>query len=150
MIELVPSTLWHIPVIAGRMREWDRRETEAMGHSPEKALALGLKASIDCMTALINGVPAAMLGLVPRSIIGGEGAPWMLGTDAIYANPRPTMVLSRRMIERWRDSLPTLRNLVAAGNDKAIRYLRRLGFEVGEERTVIRGVEFVTFSMERS
>jgi hypothetical protein len=149
VIRLVPAELHHIRPIAARMRECDRIEAAAFGHSPEGALVLGLKGSVDCYTALVDGEPEAMLGLMPKNVIEGEGLPWMLGSDAIYRNARATMVLSRRMIEHWHDSLPRLSNLVAAGNDRAIRYLRRLGFEVGVERTMIGGVEFVTFAMER-
>lgn len=149
MIELVHAEEGHIPPIAENMRAADIEEARAFGHSPHQALWLGLKASVDCMTALEDGEPVAMLGLVPKNVLEGEGSPWMLGTDAIYANPRATMVLSRKMIEVWSDSTPRLQNLIAVGNDRALRYLRRLGFAIGKERTVIGGVEFVTFSMER-
>jgi ribosomal protein S18 acetylase RimI-like enzyme len=149
MIELVPAREEHIAPIAAGMREWDRRETAAFGRTPERALQLGLKASVDCMTALDDGEPVAMLGLVPKNVLEGEGCPWMLGTDAIYANPRATLVLSRQMVERWADSTPRLVNLIAAGNDRAIRYLRRLGFTVGEERLDIGGTDFVMFTRER-
>jgi ribosomal protein S18 acetylase RimI-like enzyme len=148
LIELVPASEEHIAPIAENMREWDRAEVAAMGRTPRQALWLGLKASTDCYTALVDGRPQAMLGLVPKNVLEGEGCPWMLGTDAIYANPRGTLTLSRKVIGIWRDSLPRLQNLVAAGNDRAIRYLRRLGFTVGEERRVIGGLEFVAFTME--
>jgi hypothetical protein len=149
MIRLVPAEEAHIPPIAKDMREIDREEAAAFGKSPRQALFLGLKASVDCYTALVDGEPVAMLGLVPKSIIEGEGCPWMLGTDAIYENPRGTMVLSRKMIERWGDSSPRLINLIASKNVRAIRYLRRLGFEVGDDPQMIGGLEFVTFKLER-
>lgn len=149
MIELVPASEEHIAPIAENMREWDRAEVGAMGRTPRQALWLGLKASTDCYTALVDGSPEAMLGLVPKNVLEGEGCPWMLGTDAIYANPRGTITLSRRMVERWRFTLPRLSNYVAAENVKAIRYLRRLKFEVDETtQTMIGGVTFVRFAME--
>lgn len=120
-----------------------------MGRTPIQALTLGLKASVDCFTAIVDDKPEAMLGLVPKNVLEGEGQPWMLGTDAIYASPRGTMALSRMMLERWRDSLPRLTNLIAKKNDRAIRYLRRLGFGIGKEVTVIGGLEFVSFTTER-
>ena len=147
-VELVPAKPEHIAPIASRMREWDRIETEAMGHSPALALRLGIAASVDCYTAIIDGEPEAMLGLVPVNVLDGEGSPWMLGTDAIYANPRATVELSRRLVRQWRDSLPNLRGLIASGNVRAIRYLRRLGFTVAEERLTVSGVDFVKFAME--
>jgi hypothetical protein len=148
-VELVPAEEAHIAPIAENMRIMDRWEAAAFGHSPEQALWLGLKASVDCMTAMVDGEPVAMLGLVPKNIIEGEGQPWMLGTDAIYDNPRATLVLSRRMVERWRFTLPNLSNYVAAKNDRAIRFIRRLGFRIEGERRVIGGLEFVTFTRDR-
>jgi hypothetical protein len=103
------------------------RSKRGIGAVSAQRLRLGLKASVDCYTALIDGEPEAMLGLVPKNILEGEGAPWMLGRKR-STTTRGAMVLSRRMIAIWRDSLPNARNLVAAGNDRAIRYLRRLGF----------------------
>jgi ribosomal protein S18 acetylase RimI-like enzyme len=129
------------------MRQWDQVEAKAMGHSPAAALMLGMAASVDCYTVMIDGKPEGMIGMVPKNILEGEGAPWMLGTDAIYANPRALLTLSRRVVRIWRDSLPNLRNVVAAENARAIRYLRRLGFAVGDERVSVGGVDFVTFAM---
>jgi ribosomal protein S18 acetylase RimI-like enzyme len=148
-VELVPAKLSHIPSIASRMRDWDRKEAGAFGRDPDLALRMGFVASVDCKTAMVNGHPEAMLGLVPKNVIEGEGQPWMLGTEEVYRHPRAVLTLSRKMVDVWRDSLPTLRNLVGADNVRAIRYLRRLGFEIGKERQVIGGTEFVTFTMER-
>lgn len=148
MIELVPAQLEHVEPIATRMRDWDRVEAEAMGHTPGEALRLGIMASVDCYTVMIDGEPEGMIGLVPKSILDGEGSPWLLGTDVIGMNPRPLLVLSRKLIGVWRDSLRNLTNLVAAENARTIRYLRRLGFTVEEERQVIGGVDFVKFTME--
>jgi hypothetical protein len=144
-VELVAPRPEHIALIASRMREWDRIEARAMGHTPAQALRLGMAASVDCYTVMIDGEPEGMIGMVPRNILEGEGAPWLLGSEAIPNNPRALMVLSRRLIAIWRDSLPKLGNLVAAENVRAIRYLRRLGFRLGDERVSIGGVDFVRF-----
>jgi ribosomal protein S18 acetylase RimI-like enzyme len=149
VIRLVPATIDHIDPIARNMRAWDVAEATAFGHSPHIALRMGLAGSFDCYTALIDDKPEAMLGLVPKNILEGEGSPWMLGTDKVYEHPRAVLVLSRKVVAIWSDSTPRLRNLVAAGNVRAIRYLRRLGFTIGKEPVVIGGTEFVTFTLER-
>jgi hypothetical protein len=79
MIELVPASLKHVGPIATRMRAADVEETGAMGRTPKQALRLGLRASVDCMTVLIDGRPEAMLGLTPKNLLEGEGMAWMLG-----------------------------------------------------------------------
>lgn len=149
MIELVPAKPTHIGPIATRMRAADVEETAAMGRTPKQALRLGLRASIDCMTVLIDGRPEGMLGLYPKNALEGEGSPWMLGTDALYSRPRAWLTLFPRVLAIFSDSTPHLQNLIGAKNARAIQLLRRLGFEIGEEVTVIGGVEFVTFSLAR-
>lgn len=149
VVELIPAELGHIPPIAENMRAPDAEEARAMGHSATSALSVGLKGSVDCYTAMLNDRPVAMMGLMPKSIIEGEGYPWFLGTEEVYHNGKAMLALGPKVVRLWRDSLPCLSGLVAVTNARAIRYIRRLGFEVGEERTVIGGVEFVTFKMER-
>lgn len=147
MIELVPARLTHVGPIATRMREHDVVEAGAFGRSPKEALRLGLRASIDCYTVMIDGKPEGMMGLFPVNALEREGAPWMLGTDALYGHPRAWLKLMPLMLERWGDSTKHLRNLVGRKNVRAIRLLRRCGFQIGDEPTTIRGVEFVTFAM---
>jgi hypothetical protein len=47
------------------------------------------------------------------------------------------------------DSTPSLSQLVARRNSRAIRMLGRWGFTIGKEAIVIAGTEFFPFSMER-
>lgn len=148
MIRLVPARLTHIGPIATRMRQSDVDETAAFGRSPKEALRLGLRASIDAFTVLIDDKPEGMMGLRPGNVLDREGAPWMLGTDELYRHPRAWLELMPKVVALWGDSTKQMTNLIAKSNVRAIRLLRRCGFRIGEEVTVIGGVEFVTFSME--
>ena len=132
------------------MREADIVECRAMGHSPKQALREGLIASSLCLTALLDGRPAAMFGLVVKSALAGEGTPWMLGTEAIYDHPRAMLRWGPRFVTAMLDSTPALGNLVAAGNARAIRMLRRWGFDLSPAPIVIGDVEFLAFRMERN
>lgn len=147
MIRLVPAKLSHVGPIATRMRPADIEEVGAFGRTPKQALRMGLRASVDAYTALVDGRPEAMMGLTPVNALERQGAPWMLGTEAIYDNPRAMLFLGPKVIAKWRDSTRNLSNLIARKNDRAIRMLRRWGFEIGDEPTVVGGVEFVTFAM---
>jgi hypothetical protein len=148
-VELVAATPDHIAPVAERMREWDRIEAGAFGYSSAVALRMGLAGSVDCFTALVDGTPEAIMGLMPKSLVAAEGSPWLLGTEVVYANPRAMLALGPKVVALWSDSTPNMAGLVAAGNDRAIRYLRRIGFTIGEEPTMTGGVDFVTFTMER-
>jgi ribosomal protein S18 acetylase RimI-like enzyme len=121
-----------------------------MGHEPKQALRLGLQASLLCFTAKVDGKPEAMFGLVVTNALCGEGTPWMLGTDEVYRHGRTLVEWGPRMLAMFRDSTPHLSNVVAVQNAPAIRFLRRLGFTIGEEVILFAATEFVTFSTERS
>ena len=148
-VELVASSPAHIGTIAARMRAVDVLEAAAMGHSPKEALRLGLRGSTHCYTAKVDGRAEAMFGLVVKSALGGEGTPWMLGTEAVYRQPRAFLRCAPGILNLFFDSTPRLSNLVAVENDRAIRMLRRLGFQLGEGVIFISGVRFLPFSTER-
>ena len=145
-VSIVRASPAHVGAIAYYMREADRIECAAMGHSPKEALRLGLRGSSFCFTATMDGVPAAMFGLVVTSALTGDGVPWLLGTDAVYGQPRAMLELGRRFVAMTADSTPRLANLVSAQNLRAIRYLRALGFTIEEQQIMHDGVAFQAFS----
>ena len=149
MITILPATLTHIGPIATRMRVADRVECAALGHSPKQALRAGLASSSPAWTALVDGRAEAMFGLVVTSALGGEGRPWMLGSDAIYAHPRAMLRRGPRFLAAMFRSAPRLSNLVAADNVRAIRLLRRWGFTLDKETTMIGNIAFRLFHAER-
>lgn len=144
-IRLVPAQHKHIGRIARRLRDIDRRECEAMGRSGKHALRAALGTSSKAWTALVDGQPEAMFGVVVESVLDGTAIPWFLGTDEVYRHGRALLMWGPEMVDRLCDSRMTLRNLVSAENDKAIRLLRRWGFTVAEEEVFVRGVPFLYF-----
>lgn len=129
------------------MRVEDRRECAAFGHSPKQALRDGLNASTICLTALVDGKPEAMMGLVVVSAIEGLGRPWMLGTDEIFRHGRELIAWGPGILSGMFDSTPRMSNLVSSTNARAIRLLRRWGFAVEEQEEMIGGVAFRKFWM---
>jgi hypothetical protein len=147
-ISLVLARPVHINRIANNIREIDRIECGAFGRTPKQSLRIGLARSSQCWTALVNGQPHAMFGVVVESLLGGIGIPWMLGTEEIYDHGRELLMWGRPMINRLHDSSLTLRNVVSSDNHKAIRLLKRWGFTVEERETEIGGVKFRMFFKE--
>lgn len=145
MIDLVRAEIRHIGRIAAGIRAIDREECEAMGRSPKQSLRLGLLTSDKAWTALLDGRPVAMFGVVTTDAIGGEATPWFLGTDEVYRHARAFIMWGPGMLSRMGDSRTRLSNLVSAHNSRAIRLLRRWGFEVGSDEVTIRGVPFLHF-----
>lgn len=148
-ISIVPASAVHIGPIATRMREADRVECAALGHNPKQALRAGLASSSPAWTALVGGRAEAMFGLVATSALGGEGRPWMLGSDAIYAHPRALLRRGPGFLAAMFDATPRLSNLVAADNIRAIRLLRRWGFTLDTETMMIDNIAFRLFHAER-
>jgi hypothetical protein len=149
-VDLVAASPAHVGRIATRMREADVIECRAMGLTPKEALRAGLRASSLCYTARVDGRPEAMFGLVVTNALCGEGAPWMLGTDAIYEHPREMIRRARPILAAFVDSTKYQSNVVAKDNTRAIRFIRWLGFNVREGVIVFAGTEFLAFDMDRS
>ncbi|MDH7973684.1 hypothetical protein QH494_15945 [Sphingomonas sp. AR_OL41] len=148
-VSLRQAQPWHIGTIARRMRADDIRECAGFGHTPKQALRLALTTSTMAWTAFVGDRAEAMFGLVVNSALGGDGAPWMLGTEAIYRHPREMIGWGPTIVARMADSTPHLSGLVGRSNARAIRMLRAWGFAIGTEVIIMRGVEFVAFDKGR-
>lgn len=149
-IELVDARLTHVGSIASRMREADRIECRALGRSPKDGLRIGLRASLHPLTVLIEGRPEAMMGVVPQSMIAGAGTIWMLGTDAIYSQGRALLRLGPLVLGWMMQDFREVSNIVSTENARAIRFMVRMGFEVGGEVATHGGVDFIPFLLRRS
>lgn len=149
MVELRPARLTHIGPIATRLREADRIECAALGRTPKQALRIGLIASLNPITVLIDGRPEAMMGVMPTSMMSGSGVVWMLGTEALYDHKRAFLALGPHVVDAMLDDFRRLENIVSADNARAIRFLRWLGFIVGGNAEMHSGVAFVPFHKSR-
>jgi hypothetical protein len=127
----------------------DRVECAAFGHSPKQALRRGLIESDMAWTALVDGTPSAMFGLVTVSAIEGLGRPWFLGSDEVYRHGRTMLALGPRVLARMLDSSNHLSSLVSSANGRAIRLLERWGFTVEDDEQVVGGIPFRAFWIER-
>lgn len=148
-IAIVAARPVHVGRIACRMRHADRVECAALGHSPKQALRAGLAESAAAWTALVDDTAEAMFGIVVTSALSGEGRPWMLGSDAVYAHPRAMLRLAPGFLDTMFALASRLSNLVAADNGRAIRLLRRWGFTLDTETMMINEVAFRPFHAER-
>jgi len=149
VIEIVPARPIHVNTIAKRMRAIDKFECAAMGHKPKEALRWGLIGSTVAWTALIDGVPEAMFGVTPLSMIEGRGRPWLLMTEAATAKRISLVRLGRLYTEQLHRHYDLLENWVHADNTRTIRWLSRLGYAVGAV-DVIRGHPMRPFIRARS
>lgn len=147
-VELVRASPAHVGRIATRMREEDRRECQAWGRTGKQALRSGIIASSICMTALKDGRPEAMFGVTPINALEGSGRVWFLGTDVVLGCARDLLALGPAVIDAMHGRFQRLENWVSTENLPACRMLGRWGFELGDDRMTVRGVEFMPFWRE--
>jgi hypothetical protein len=144
-VTLVEADVSHIPFLATHMRQADVEECAAFVRSPADALQYGLRCSLWALTALVNGEPHAMMGVAPRNMMAGEGVPWMLGTERVYDHARDLILHTPAILSEMHVSFNRLDNLVAASNERAIRFIRHAGFELSSDPVMVGGMMFVRF-----
>lgn len=144
-VRLVPAEWKHINRIAASIRAIDAEECRAMGREPKQAMRLAFMTSEKAWTALVDGVPHAMFGVVVESLLDRIGTPWFLGTDEVYRHAREMMQWGPGILSRMGDSSRRLSNLVSSDNHQAIRLLRKWGFSVANDEVIVRGVAFRQF-----
>ncbi len=147
-IELVPGAMAHAGNLAPRLRRIDRIECEAMGQTGAQALHHGLAASAQTWTALIDGAPQAMFGVVVACATSGEAIPWFLGSTRVASEARALIGLGPDIIAAMHRHGRCLRNFVSCDNRAAIRLLEHWGFFVEPDPIAVRGIAFRRFIRE--
>lgn len=122
--------------LAPRLRQADLDEIAAAGApDPLKALRESAALSTSSWTVEIDDEVAVMMGVCPISMLNGIGSPWLLGSDAVTRHAgafiKQTLVYIPLMLEAY----PHLFNVVDVRNTKAIRWLKRAGFTLGDPIT---------------
>jgi hypothetical protein len=118
--------------LAPLLRVEDRLEVMALGLDPIEGLLQSLAGAREAWTYRTEGQIVCMAGLTPRSLIGRTGVPWLLGSELVVQHRRFFMVETRQMVAHWLTQFDSLTNIVDARYGAAIRWLRWLGFEIGE------------------
>ncbi len=118
----------------------EQQELDALGKSTVESLLDGYRHSEQCYLGFDDEELRAVFGYVrhPALLI-----PWMLSAD--IERPVEFLKISRRVLADWPNDLP-MTNMVGAHNKRSIRWLKAIGFTVGE--TPIRklnGVSFLPF-----
>lgn len=147
-LRLVPGAVDHIPDLAWRLRPIDIIECTAMGRTAQQALQHGLAASAQSWTALIDGEPHAMFGIVVGSAASGDAIPWFLGSAQVARHARALIAEGPELLRTMHRHGRTLSNFVSCDNHQAIRLLEHWGFTMEQEHIVMRGVPFRRFVRE--
>lgn len=144
-IRIVPASFDHI--VGLELRAEDAAEVAAFGVTKDGALRESIARSLWAETYLVDGAPAAIVGLGRSALLGGHGVPWALTGPAVERHRKLFLVESRRQVARMRDEAAPLVNYVHAGHRRALRWLAWLGFAIEPARPLARGW-FHRFVME--
>ncbi len=149
VVEIRKTIQSDILPIAVNMRDADAKEIwDSHMSTPYNALVKGMESVGNSWTILVNGVPIGMVGVSRRTLISDKGVPWLLGTDAMVSNRKLFMKISKIVLKNMSKGYKYLENYVSVENTVSIRWLKRLGFTLGEEVNSMTGVIFKRFYME--
>lgn len=131
MISIVPADQLHIPYLVENLRAEDRAELVTSGLEPMWAFSTSIELSHEAWTALDDGEPIAMWGLLAESIIGSPvGYPWLLTTYGVERHRLRFIRENRRWLASVLTRYPRLEVGVDAKYQRALTWLRHLGFTI--------------------
>lgn len=145
------STIEDVDYLCTRLRESDVHEVYASHHySPFMALYLSLYKSVIALTVEDHGIPLAMFGLNPETIMGSRGVVWLLAsTDLNYRKVR-FVRHTKKFIKLMMTNYTFIYNFVHENNTESIEWLRRSGAVIYEPRPYgVEGENFRFFYFER-
>lgn len=121
----------HCVAMAPRLRGKDCREI--IDVDPLGIMRRSLARSTHAWTWILDGEPAAMFGLHPRTLVGAAPAiGWLFTTDAIRRDVRTFLLGSRAILAAMLEIYPAVEGCVDERFLESIQWLRRLGFRIGE------------------
>jgi hypothetical protein len=146
-VEIRPATFRDALTL--EMRRADRDEVEAMsGRNPREALVESVENSAKAWAGLADGQLVCLFGVVPLTLIGITGVPWLLGSNEVCAFSRQFLRRNKAYVTEMLADYPVLRNVVDQRNTVSIRWLRWLGFRMGQPAIMgVAKVPFIPFEM---
>jgi RimJ/RimL family protein N-acetyltransferase len=147
LVEIRPATA--ADALALVLRRADREEVEALtGRDPHEALVASVERSAAAWAGLADGELVCLFGIVPMTLVGVTGIPWLLGAESVTRYGRPFLRRNRAWLREMLREFPVLRNVVDARNTVSIRWLEWLGFTLGAPQPMgARGLPFIPFEM---
>ena len=131
-LRLIPPSEADLRHIARHLRAGDMRELQATRGDDFDVVACLLASVAGSEVAHVAvtpyGEPIAVFGLAPISLLGGQGCPWMLGTETLNLYGRDVVLMGKHFARQWGQRYDTLFNYVDARNLRAVAWLRHSGY----------------------
>ncbi len=142
----IDAQIAHVRMLVPRLRADDRLEIEAQGEIPRHLLFRLWRRSAIRRAVFVDGDMAALWGC-QGGMLARTGAVWLYTADPVERVPLGFLKTASagisEMLERW----PMLISDVDARYERSIRFMRMLGFHVGEPFELPGGALFRRLTM---
>jgi hypothetical protein len=129
-IRFVPATPELGQAVAVNMRVADQMEVWSLARlTPHEAVEHSLRSSTEAWVATVDDRPMIVFGCGPLADVPPWGVPWLLGVQGVEHHAREFLTMAPAYIERWAQQYHCLYNMVDQRNERAIRWLKRMGFQ---------------------
>jgi len=130
---VVPYEESHRAVILGNLREVDERELYMLTRlSPPSAFDMTASGAVRMWSGFEGGELICVFGINRRTPLSTVGVPWLIGTNAIERHYRTFGKHSIKYARLFEQAFPQMENFVLAENHITARWLKWLGFDMGE------------------
>lgn len=128
---IIPAVKEHAQRLGPVMRDADVVEVYSMmGLLPVEGIERAIEVSTEAWSCYFGGEIACIFGVAPVNLSSGLVSPWALTGEAVDKYPVLFYRTSRHVLAWLRKQYPAMTNRIDARNDKALRWARRVGFEV--------------------
>lgn len=140
---------WFLP----RLRAADVVElTAASGPDLERTLHQAIERSPGRAFVAVDDIlgPICLFGFAPYTLTGVTAAPWAVGTEDLRRRGRPLNHFGRLYCQATLKDFDLLANYVDDRHVESVRWLSRIGFDLGEPQPFgVEGLPFRPFEMRR-
>lgn len=125
--EIVPARALHIKPMAAKLRQAHAIEMGQFGFDPRRALHDAVRQSHFARTALVDGQPEAMWGLMGTLLADGALV-WFVMSDRAAAHPRLIVAEARNQLHEMGQHYSELATTILPGDTRSMAFATYLGF----------------------
>jgi hypothetical protein len=133
MIEILPASKSHIPLLAERLLEKERICRMFPLWNIRRFMESNINISDEAWTAFLDGEAACMYGIYRPSMLESRVLPWMMATDTVKKAKVAFYRRAKKYIEEISGCYEILSGAVDGSFSGSIDWLQWLGFRIGDE-----------------
>lgn len=124
---VVPSSILHVKALVRTMRRDAHVTVTGAGYDPRRALHRTMRQSHHCRTALIDGRPVAMWGVV-GALLAERASVWLVMAEGVTSMPRSIVREAEAQLAEIRRHYSEIVVTILPEDETALRFAIYLGF----------------------